>query len=207
MASLKSTAIIGNKYYDILNKYDVNAVSSIKGQYDLVRFKTDVLPAFKQQYLGIIIIDATCVPNCLIEALEYLKSNIDVETRIVVLAPNLKDEVIITKIYTYGIYDLINPELDEGVENYTIQEDILQKIRWAVEEPTTFAKIKDKLEKVYKEKDAPPVTVESLMAEIEAKFKAEESLKKTVKQNRILAILAIIQAVVIILFIIALMIK
>ena len=143
---LENTAIICNTYLDAINKVIKRPMVAIGGSYNINEFKKETAPLFKQQYLNLLIFDASVIKDDVLEALCYLKANLDSNVRIIVLYPNLDDEKIYRQILAYGIYDVIDTKIDKDtMSDEDINKLIISELSWLINEPVRFNKVKDKL--------------------------------------------------------------
>ena len=143
---LENTAIICNTYLDAINKVIKRPMVAIGGSYNINEFKKETAPLFKQQYLNLLIFDASVIKDDVLEALCYLKANLDSNVRIIVLYPNLDDGKIYRQILAYGIYDVIDTKIDkDSMSDEDINKLIISELSWVINEPVRFNKVKDKL--------------------------------------------------------------
>ena len=143
---LENTAIICNTYLDAINKVIKRPMVAIGGSYNINEFKKETAPLFKQQYLNLLIFDVSVIKDDVLEALCYLKTNLDSNVRIIVLYPNLDDEKIYRQILAYGIYDVIDTKIDKDtMSDEDINKLIISELNWMINEPVRFNKVKDKL--------------------------------------------------------------
>lgn len=142
-------AIIGNKYFDSINTAtDLEAVGSAMGIYSQTEFESKVIEILKISNLELIILDTTCIndDSKILECVRYLKMMMKPETRLIVLWPNLKDEAFIQQLLVYGVYDLLNPELDENtMDDLEIANKVIADIQYCVSNPVSFADVVDNL--------------------------------------------------------------
>lgn len=142
-------AIIGNKYFDSINTAtDLEAVGSAMGTYSQTEFESKVIEILKISNLELIILDTTCIndDSKILECVRYLKMMMKPETRLIVLWPNLKDEAFIQQLLVYGVYDLLNPELDENImDDLEIANKVIADIQYCVSNPVSFADVVDNL--------------------------------------------------------------
>ena len=143
---LENTAIICNTYLDAINKVIKRPMVAIGGSYNINEFKKETAPLFKQQYLNLLIFDASVIKDDVLEAICYLKTNLDSNVRIIVLYPNLDDGKIYRQILAYGIYDVIDTKIDkDSMSDEDINKLIISELSWVINEPVRFNKVKDKL--------------------------------------------------------------
>ena len=139
-------AIIANRFAGILNRVCEKPVVRIDGVRADDEFDTYVAPTLKQQYLNIVLLDITAIDGDVIQAIRYLKESLVSSVRIIIVAPNLTDEVILQQILVYGIYDIVNPIIDfDSMDDAEIDKKIMNEVQWAIQEPTQFAQVCNKL--------------------------------------------------------------
>lgn len=143
---LENTAVISNTYHDAINKVIKRPMVKIEGAFSANEFKKEVTPLFKQQYLNLLIFDATTIKDDILEALCYIKANLESNVRIIVLYPGLDDEKLYRQILAYGIYDVIDTKIDKDtMSDEDINKLIISELSWVINEPVRFNKVKDKL--------------------------------------------------------------
>ena len=143
---LENTVIVANKYYDLINYVVDNPVGHVRGEFDTEAFENEVSQALKQSAVDLVIFDASAVKTDFLEAVRYIKLQCKPETRVIVIYPNLNDEAVIQQLLVYGIFDIVNPEIDlESMSDIDIRNKLTAELQWAIQEPTTFNKVADKL--------------------------------------------------------------
>ena len=184
---LNQIALIANKHSGALAHVVEKPCVRVDGCFNKTEFEAAVTPVLKMMYLDLVIVDATCVKDNFLDSLCYLKLNLPKAVRIIVLYPNLKDEAVLRQIYVYGIYDVVRPEIDEAsMDDAAISKQISAEIQWAIQEPTSFAKVADQLaisvitQNVSIKSDAQPV-----------KVKNKTELKKQTNKPRLIGFYAI----------------
>lgn len=142
-------AIIGNKHFDTINTAtNVEAVGSTVGSFSQTEFEAKAIEILKISNLEIIILDTTCIVDetKILECVRYLKMLMKPETRLICLWPNLKDEAFIQQLLVYGVYDLLNPEIDENtMDDIAIANKITADIQYSINNPVSFADVVDSL--------------------------------------------------------------
>lgn len=142
-------AIIGNKHFDTINTAtNVEAVGSTVGAFSQTEFEAKAIEILKISNLEIIILDTTCIVDetKILECVRYLKMLMKPETRLICLWPNLKDEAFIQQLLVYGVYDLLNPEIDENtMDDIAIANKITADIQYSINNPVSFADVVDSL--------------------------------------------------------------
>lgn len=164
--------IIANEYSGVISRTVGTQVQfNVEGCWTEKEFENKISPLFKQQYINIVILDVTCLKDHLLEGIRYLKLNIPSTVRLIVLAPNLKDEAIYQQILVYGVFDVLRPEVDkEKMSDVDIENQVMSELQWAIQEPTTFAKVADKL--------AISVISQTVIEQITEPEKAEKTKKE-----------------------------
>lgn len=143
---LENTAVISNAYHDAIYKVINRPMVKIEGAFSANEFKKEVAPLFKQQYLNLLIFDATSIKDDILEALCYIKANLGSNVRIIILYPGLDDEKLYRQILAYGIYDVIDTKIDkDSMSDEDINKLIISELNWVINEPIRFNKVKDKL--------------------------------------------------------------
>lgn len=123
--------LIANEYSGVLTRTVGSTVQfGIEGCWTEKEFENQVLPLFKQQYVNIVILDATCLKDHMLEGIRYLKLNLPATSRLIILAPNLKDEAIYQQILVYGVFDVLRPEIDrEKMSDLDIENQIMTDLQ------------------------------------------------------------------------------
>lgn len=143
---MNQTSIIVNEYAGIIGRIIDRPVVRIDGSFMESEFEREVAPLFKQQYLDMVILDATTLKEKVLEAARYLKINLAPSVRLIVVYPNLEDEAIYQQLLVYGIYDVVKPKINKHeMSDGEIEKKITAEINWAISEPTPFSKVADKL--------------------------------------------------------------
>ncbi|MDO4500683.1 MAG: AAA family ATPase [Erysipelotrichaceae bacterium] len=143
---LNNTSLIVNEYGGILSRLIEKPMVRIDGHFNETEFEKEVAPLFKQQYLDVVIFDASALKDKVLEALRYLKVNLPSTVRLIVLYPNLEDDETYKQMLVYGIYDVIRPHIDKNTMSDTdIENKIIAEVNWALNEPVPFSKVADNL--------------------------------------------------------------
>lgn len=182
---LNQIAYIGNKYTGVLTQAVEQPIGRVEGEFEKAQFEEACTPILKLQYLDTLIVDISAIKANIAEELRWLKMTLSANTRIIVLAPNLDDKAIITQLLVYGIYDIVKPEInEETMDDLAIKNVLLTEIRWAIQEPVSFAKVANDLSILVNETIETEKEVSVVEASDNAKPKKE---KKIINKPRLLA--------------------
>ncbi len=144
---MNNIAIICNKYAGSLRRIINNPIATIEGELSLRMFQDKVTPIFRMEYLDIVVLDHTALKESFLEAVKYLKVQLPQRVRLIVLYPNLPVNDLYQQMLVYGVYDIVNPDCDSNrMDDLSIDKKITSDLLWALQEPTTFANIVDKLD-------------------------------------------------------------
>lgn len=185
---LNQIAYIGNKYAGTIALAVEQPIGRVEGEYEKQAFEEACNPILKLQYLDILIVDASAIKCSLVEELRWLKMTLSPNTRIIVLAPNLEDKAVITQLLVYGIYDIVKPEInEETMDDMAIKNTLLAELRWAIQEPVSFAKVANDLSILVSETiETEKTVVESVPAVDKEKPKPKKE-KKEINKPRVYA--------------------
>lgn len=138
---IDNIAVIANELQDIFNRIIYDELGSLNGRFSLVDFKSAVIPFTKNRDIDIFLIDASSVTSetDLVEAVKFLRTVKD-NMRIIVVAPRLKNEVVISALVSFGVYDIVNPDLskDDGIR---FSETLINSINHSIQSPKSFAMV------------------------------------------------------------------
>ena len=167
---MNNIAIICNKYAGSLRRIINNPIATVEGEMSLRTFQDKITPVFRMEYLDIVVFDHTALKEDFLEAVKYLKMQLPQRVRLIVLYPNLPVNDMYQQMLVYGVYDIVNPDCNPNMfDDLAIDKKITSDMLWALQEPTTFANIVDKLE-VYNEK-TPEVSPEDKKSKIKLENK------------------------------------
>lgn len=110
-------------------------------QVTLEQFKMNVVELIKNQYIDLLIFDTSYLKdnNDIPEAIKYLRMHKD-KMRIIVIAPNMCDDAFIAQLVKYGVFDIVNPEINEKLQKKEeIDELIKDAVEYFLRNPQTFA--------------------------------------------------------------------
>ena len=176
---MNNIAIICNKYASSLRRIINNPIATVEGEMSLRTFQDKIAPVFRMEYLDIVVLDHTALKEDFLEAVKYLKMQLPQRVRLIVLYPNLPVNDMYQQMLVYGVYDIVNPDCNPNMlDDLAIDKKITSDMLWALQEPTTFANIVDKLG-VYNEKTL-EVTPEDKKSKIKLENK-QKPKKETVK--------------------------
>lgn len=147
MTDLNEIVCIANKYADDINLATNGKARIERGEFTFTEFQSKVVELCKNIYTNVCIFDASCVkPEDVLKAIRDLKLHLPKDVRIIVLYPNLTDEITLQQIHVYGIYDVVRPEINiEEMSDIEIANKIVTDVKWALSEPTDFSKVVDTL--------------------------------------------------------------
>ena len=176
---MNNIAIICNKYAGSLRRIINNPIATVEGEMSLRTFQDKVTPVFRMEYLDIVVLDHTALKEEFLEAVKYLKVQLPQRVRLIVLYPNLPVDELYQQMLVYGVYDIVNPDCNpDKMNDMAIDKKITSDLLWALQEPTTFANIVDKLDvHTAKPNEEAPVEKKPLI-KLESKQKPK---KETVK--------------------------
>ena len=144
---MNNIAIICNKYAGSLRRIINNPIATVEGEMSLRTFQDKVTPVFRMEYLDIVVLDHTALKEEFLEAVKYLKVQLPQRVRLIVLYPNLPVDELYQQMLVYGVYDIVNPDCNpDKMNDMAIDKKITSDLLWALQEPTTFANIVDKLD-------------------------------------------------------------
>ena len=186
---LNQIAYIGNKYAGVIALAVEQPIGRVEGEYEKAQFEEACSPILKLQYLDLLVVDTTAIKGNIAEELRWLKMVLAPNTRIIVLAPNLDDKAVIQQLLVYGIYDIVRPEInEETMDDLAIKNTLLAELRWALQEPVSFAKVANDLSILVNETIETEKTVISPVEAVDSeKTKKEKKEKKVVNKPRLLA--------------------
>ena len=183
---LNQVAYIGNKYAGVIALAVEQPIGRVEGEYEKAQFEDACSPILKLQYLDLLVVDTTAIKGNIAEELRWLKMVLSSNTRIIVLAPNLDDKAIIQQLLVYGIYDIVRPEInEETMDDLAIKNTLLAELRWALQEPVSFAKVANDLSILVNETIETEKTI--IKEEVVEEPKKEKKEKKVVNKPRLLA--------------------
>lgn len=137
-------ATISNKFTSAIGQVIPNEAFMENGKtVGLSEFKLNVVDLIKNKYVDLCVFDATYLKDVadLPEAVKYLVANCP-GMRVVVIAPNLEDEHVIAKLVSYGVFDILTPQISyKKKDKLDVEKIIVEELEFALANPKNFGQM------------------------------------------------------------------
>lgn len=137
----ENIVVVSNDLKDVLNRIVYDELDSLNGRYSLADFKAAAISFIKKRDIDVFILDASVLENDanLLESVKFLRTVKD-NMRIVIVAPKLKNESTLSTIVSFGVYDIVNPDVnrDDGI---LFTESLTTAINYAIDNPKSFSMV------------------------------------------------------------------
>lgn len=142
MQNLITYGLLSNKYTTVIQELVKGELFFLRGEKNINSLKEELLPLTQNQNIDIIIVDITIFNDSydIIELVKFIRCILN-DTRIIILAPNLINEAIMFYLIAYGVYDIINPDIDLNQSDNMINRKLYEALYFGIENPKMFAQV------------------------------------------------------------------
>lgn len=141
----ENLVVVSNGLQDVLNRIVYDELGTLNGHYSLQEFKSAIIPFVKNREIDVFLLDASALANEseLTEAVKFLRTVKD-NMRIIVVAPKLKNEATLSAIVSFGVYDIVNPDVSKD-DGMLFTESLVTAINHAINNPKNFSMVANML--------------------------------------------------------------
>lgn len=184
---LDNIAVVANELTDTFNRIIYDELGALNGRFTLTEFKSAIIPFTKNRDIDIFLMDASVLENNedLIDGVKFIRTIKD-NMRIIVVAPKLKNEMVISSLISFGIYDIINPDVSKN-DGIRFSETLINAINHAIQSPKSFAMVANMLKTNTSSNPKQTGTDDSGIIDIDRKLRTYLIYKDKRKYNSIVA--------------------